>query len=528
LIHDGRRLDDGAVLACDLCIAGAGAAGITLARELAGRRSKVCLLESGGLELEDDVQGLYVGSSVGLPYFALDACRLRYFGGTTNHWAGRCRPLDPIDFEERAWVPLSGWPLARSALEPYYRRAHELCELGPYGYRPEALDIPPDRLLPLDPATFEHLLWQYSPPTRFGAAYRSDLEQAANVDVVLHANLLAIDTDDDGRTVRGFTAGTLDGRRFAVRARLYVLACGGLENPRLLLASDHKASVGVGNHNDMVGRCFMDHPHLSAARVLLADPKALDWYNYSRLDFSQSGTPVLGALHASAGLQRQEGVLNYDANVIDDNVGYGGYAALRRVWNAIEAGELPDDLSADLWQALVDIDDTFAGLLGRFEIREYRPERASFRLWSFAEQAPNPDSRVVLGEETDALGLPRIRLDWRMTPLDKRSLRVVHRKLAAELGRTGLGRMRIDEWLTADDVTWPAEVAGGFHHMGTTRMASDPKHGVVDADCLVHGMDNLYIAGSSVFATAGSANPTLTIVALALRLADTLQARLPA
>ena len=145
-----------------------------------------------------------------------------------------------------------------------------------------------------------------------------------------------------------------------------------------------------------------------------------------------------------------------------------------------------------------------------------------------AEQAPNPDSRVSLVEERDALGLPRIALDWRLTELDKRSLQAGHQAVALELGRTGLGRLQIEDWLTADVTTWTPTLTGGHHHIGTTRMSEDPARGVVDGDCRVHGIANLYVAGSSVFPTSGSANPTLTVVALALRLAAHLEQRLAA
>jgi choline dehydrogenase-like flavoprotein len=166
--------------------------------------------------------------------------------------------------------------------------------------------------------------------------------------------------------------------------------------------------------------------------------------------------------------------------------------------------------------------------MGRLGLRAYRADNASFLMWCSAEAAPNPDSRVFLADERDALGLPRLALDWRLSELDKRTLQVGYQAVALELGRTGLGRLQIDEWLTADLTTWTAALDAGHHHMGTTRMSADPAQGVVDADGRVHGMANLYVAGSSVFPTRGSANPTLTIVALALRLAEHLEQRLAA
>jgi choline dehydrogenase-like flavoprotein len=520
MLRDARELDDASTIECDLCIIGAGAAGITLARSFAGGALSVCLLESGGLDYEPEIQALYEGQNVGLPYYELDICRLRFFGGSTNHWAGRCRPLDELDFEPRPWVPLSGWPIAKADLEPFYREAQTLCQLGAYDYTPEPWLDPGQAALPFDPAKLVSRVWQFSPPTFFGERYRPDLAGAANLDVLLHASVVDITAGENGAEVQSVQFATLAGKRGTVRARRYVLACGGLENPRLLLAANPQMAAGLGNQHDMVGRCFMEHPHMNAARALVSDPLVLAFYTKGH---SVQGLEVVGCLNQSPARQQAEQLLNFDSLFTVDNIGESGYAALRRIWNAAERGAWPDDLSADLWEALIDIDDTAAGLMGRFGIRDYRADNASFLMWCAAEQAPNPDSRVRLGGQRDALGMPRIEVDWRLTELDKRSLQAGHQAVAEELGRTGLGRLQIDPWLTADLTSWAPELDGGHHHMGTTRMSADPAKGVVDADCRVHGMANLYVAGSSVFSTSGSANPTLTIVALALRLAGHLR-----
>jgi choline dehydrogenase-like flavoprotein len=524
--QDARELDDGHVLECDLCIVGAGAAGITIAHALADSRIEICLLESGGFDFEEPIQELYEGTNVGLPYFDLDICRLRMFGGSTNHWAGRCRPLDEIDFEERPWVPLSGWPLTRAELEPHYRAAQEICQLAAYDYTPEPWLNPGQEVLPFDPAKVVSRVWQFSPPTQFGEVYRDALEAASNITIVLHASVVDIAANETGSEVLGLEIETLTGKQLRARARAYVLACGGLENPRLLLAANRQVNAGLGNQQGMVGRCFMEHPHMNAARALVADPATLSFYDRGQGGGAAQGIEVVGCLNQSPARQQTEQVLNFDALFTADNIGSSGYAALRRIWNAAEARRWPDDLSGDLWEALIDIDDTAAGLMGRFGLREYRADNASFLMWCSAEQAPNPDSRVRLGAAVDALGIPRIALDWRLSELDKRSLLAGHLAIAEELGRTGLGRLQIDDWLSADLTGWAPELVGGHHHMGTTRMSRDPGQGVVDPSSRVHGIANLYVAGSSVFPTSGSANPTLTIVALSLRLAEELERRL--
>jgi choline dehydrogenase-like flavoprotein len=526
MLRDARELDDGHTFECDLAIVGAGAAGITMARALAGGRLKVCVLESGGLEFEERVQELDQGTNVGLPYFALDVCRLRFFGGSTNHWAGRCRPLDALDFEARPWVARSGWPLTKAELEPYYRQAQQVCQLGAFDYTPERWLDPGQAVLPFDPAKVVSQVWQFSPPTRFGEVYRGELEAAVNVEVVLHANLVEIEANEAGAEVLGLKAQALDGKRLGVRARAYVLACGGLENPRLLLASNRQVRVGLGNQRDWVGRCFMEHPHCNAARALVTDPAVLDFYTFGQGGGHGQGIQVVGCLNQSPERQKAEQLLNFDALFTVDDVGDSGFAALRRIWSAAGHGEWPEHLGADLWQALTDIDDTASGLAGRLGLHEYHPDQVSFRLWCSAEAVPDPDSRVRLGDELDALGMPRIVLDWRLTEQDKRSLLAGHQAIAEELGRAGLGRLQIAEWLTEGGDSWSPTVEGGHHHLGTTRMSVDPSQGVVDPDSRVHGIANLYVAGSSVFPTSGSANPTLTIVALALRLAAHLQEHL--
>jgi len=232
MFSDAREVEDGAIIEGDICIVGAGAAGITLALGLLDGGRRIVLLESGGFDYDHDTQALYQGVNLGLPYYDLDVCRLRYFGGTTNHWEGRCRPLDPIDFEARPWVPHSGWPITKATLDPFYARAHEICQLGPYRYDPADWLQPGESALAFDPARITTNLWQFSPPTRFGETYRQALAMAPDVEVLLHADVVDIATNEAGAEVDRLQVATLSGRRFGVRARAYVLACGGIENAR--------------------------------------------------------------------------------------------------------------------------------------------------------------------------------------------------------------------------------------------------------------------------------------------------------
>jgi choline dehydrogenase-like flavoprotein len=523
---DFGSLEDSALIETDLCIIGAGAAGITLAREFAGSSVRVCMVESGGFDYEPEVQDLYMGENASPVRYLLDASRLRYFGGSTNHWTGLCAPLAPLDFRPRDWVPHSGWPIVRSELDPFYQRAQPICQLGPYAYSARVWADFDARPHDFDPAAVELCFWQQSPPTRFGETYRAELERADNVRVLWHANATNIEADESAAVVRQVDLRTLDGRTGQVKATAYVLACGGIENARLLLLSDGAEPAGLGNRHDLVGRFFMEHPHTEPGVVLANDQDRLI-ATYSRQ--SLDGVEFRPSFCAGEALQERARVLNSHVFLQLGGSAVAGVEAARELWGAARRGEVPDDLANQIWHVMRDLDDVAFFAYRKFITGEQPHELPDSRFALFSlrsEQAPNPDSRVTLTDDRDTLGLRRSRLDWRLTDLDKRSIRALTEALGAEFARLGIGRVRLADWLLADDDSWLSRMGHGNHHMGTTRMAADPRQGVVDADCRVHHVDNLYVAGSSVFATGGCANPTLTIVALALRLADHLKTRL--
>lgn len=520
---DTRELPDDTDLQADVCIIGGGPAGMTIARELAGASIDVVLLESGGFEPDDATEQLNEGASVGFKYRDLARSRRRGLGGATGHWGGWCRPLDDIDFQAREDVPYSGWPISRADLDPFYERAQPICQLGPYQYDPRYwqtrglgpfFDVRPGRLT--------NTVYQLSPPTRFGEVYRSDLEEAPNVRALLWANVVEIETGPDAGHVTGLRVATLTGRSITVRARRYALATGGIENARLLLASRSAAPAGLGNDHDLVGRFFLEHPHVNVAFFQPTDP-ALDVRFYSRRQpFGPFG--VIGALMVPATYLAEHRMLGFSAflepsfyrpeSVIEAQAG-DGYQSLLELVQAARGGPLPD-LLEDIWNVIKDLDAV--GQVTAWRLFDRGP---GYQLAVRTEQAPNPASRVFLSEEVDALGVPRVNLDWRLTELDFESVRLGWDLLARELGLAALGRVFMPEDTVISP--WQERIWGGAHHMGTTRMADDPRAGVVDRNCRVHGIDNLFIAGSSVFPTGGFANPTLTIVALALRLADHLK-----
>jgi choline dehydrogenase-like flavoprotein len=491
VLIDAREVARHSTVETNLCIIGAGAAGIAIAREFRDRASRVCLLESGGFTPDGATQRLYGGVSLGQDYFLLSQARTRQFGGSTNCWMGICRPLDADDFEARDWIPHSGWPFDREALLPYYRRAQEVCRLGPFRYEGAEVSSPLLPQLALNDGDVVTRCFHIA-PTRFGEVYRDEITSAANIDTYLYANAVEIEPREGGRAVEHIHVKTLDGNDFRVRPGAVVLATGGIENARLLLASHRVQTAGFGNANDLVGRFFMEHPHTVAGEFIAVDSDRWGLYRQHR----RGGVGVLGLLTLSEAARRRERLANFTATV---------------------GGERP----------LVGFEGGISASAAAFaRPRRDAPAEALKFAWSNeCEQIPNPESRVKLSHDRDALGMNRVTLTWRLTSQDKSSLRRSHEILARELGRSGIGRMKLADALLADDDGWPADVIGGRHHMGTTRMHADPKRGVVDGDGRVHGVENLFVAGSSVFPTSGSANPTLTVVALALRLADHLKAR---
>jgi choline dehydrogenase-like flavoprotein len=507
MLVDARTISDGFVAEADVCIVGAGAAGITIARALLARPLRVILLESGWLDPDPATQDLYAGEIHAVPYFPLDAARNRYFGGTTNEWTGECRPLDALDFERRDWVPDSGWPFGLAELLPFYARAQEICQLGPHAYAAADWTGHGVRPIAFQSDNVRSGAFHYSPPTRFGTVYRDEIEQARNIVTYLGANVVELETPRPPHRVDAVRVACLTGRRFRVRARIVVLATGGIENARLLLISNRVQPEGLGNTYDLVGRYFMEHLYLDGAATILARAGAISEF-YTRGHWVD-GRRVRGILGLGAEVQRREQLTNFGV-VVQPPTG-GAIASWRGVLRAVRDRRPARDTLAHVGAAVASTAAAARRLAGGEPIQRYPVKNVM-------EQAPNPESRVVLTERRDPLGCPRVALRWSLSAIDKRTAHRAHEILDEELVRASVGRLR--SALGRRDDPWPPGLRGARHHMGTTRMHPDPHRGVVGADGRVHGIANLYIAGSSVFPTSGSANPTLTIVALALRLAE--------
>ncbi len=494
---DARSLPAGTALETDLVIIGGGPAGISLALALAGTPIRMILLEGGGEKPDALTQALYSGQEEGVRYIGLDVTRLRYLGGCSNHWGGWCRPLDPIDFETREWLAHSGWPFGREEIEPYLPRAQKLVQAGPFIYdTPEKWSASLGPPIRLGPGGVYTTYFQFSKeqvgylPVHFGERYGPDLQQVENLTTYLHANVTGLRLSHDAQSLDHLDVATLSGNRFTVKPKITVVATGGLETPRLLLASNDVMANGVGNTYDLVGRFFADHPIPGAtATLVLFDGTPASYYQMPQ---TANGALFRAAFAPHDTFKRSHGVLGSLATV---------------------EGEVQLDA---IGQAAVAETAALFGLdPGRMR---------AFTIGCGLELAPDPERRVTLIDEKDALGVPRMKLSMRVSDDDFMRYRNTLKELGRQLLAAKSGMIRL---LRSSRAEWLAEMDWGNHHMGTARMHADPRRGVVDANAQVHGIHNLYVAGSAVFPTYGASNPTLNLLALVLRLADHLKGQFP-
>ena len=539
MIRDARALPTGHVEKADICILGGGVAGLTIARELAGQNLEVCVLEQGGLENEKEAQRLNRGEVTGYPYWGLDYARHAQLCGSSQRWClklsdgdigARFRPLDPIDFEKRDGVPHSGWPFSKAELDPFYARAQQRLNLGPNTYDPADWMGSEDERLFEDASSMKAVMFQYGSRQRFIEDHRGSMEQAQNVAVFLHAHATEIETNEAGRTATTVQTRTLDGGAFTVQANAYVLALGGIGNPRLLLLSNQTHANGIGNQHDLVGRYFMEHPVFRAGLLWPSDESVFERDQFYHIH-GHNGVSVHGKLALRDEILRREGLRNFCfmlwpvLSPYDPLQESEAFEVARVSKSTLERGYLPDrplkkmgTFIAKSGPLLHHVGRELRRRVGRWWGEEETP--VAYSLHHFAEESPNPNSRILLSDrKKDRFGQPMAKLDWQLRGDDIRNIVRGLEVIKEDVERTGDWRLELPEYNELP----PSGIRGGFHHIGTTRMHENPKRGVVNQHGRVHGVSNLFVTGSSVFPTAGYANPTLTIVAMALRLADHLK-----
>jgi len=558
MITSAREIPPETQLEADICIVGAGAAGITLALECAHSELDIIVLESGDYTDDGQSQILLRGEIKDVTHhYPLHEARSRLLGGTTALWGGRCIPFDPIDFEKRDYVPFSGWPVTFEEIQEYYKRAQHYCECGEYTYRvAEALPYAQKNITEhfIDGPITSQNIERWSMPTHFGKAYRSQLHSSKNLRVLLNATCSHISAHPDNKDIQYVSVRTdPEQSGFRVKARTYVLAGGGLEVTRLLLASNEIHSNGIGNESGLLGRLYMGHISGSIARARFRGDPSLTIYNFER---DQNGIYCRRRFWIDPDMQKKHQLLNTvfwlenppmaDANHNNPILSmaylaltapvFGRYLAPASIRKATTSRGTPSSKMKHLLNILRGLPTTI-GYVPSFIYRRYFAQRKlpgfflpsgnnTYDLHYHAEQIPNPDSRVTLSSRLDSLGIPELHIDFKYTEQDVDSVLQSHNLFKRHLETTSGGTLN---FTTQDPATHALQCArDGIHQIGTTRMSSFPKNGVVNKDCRVHGTTNLYVASSSIFPTSSQANPTLTIVAFAIRLADFLKRTLTA
>lgn len=518
-------------LDCDVCIIGTGPAGCTLARELSNTDLRVLLLESGGFDRQERADALNEIKSVGRNRVLNQwEVRNRIVGGSSHTWTGRCAAFDEIDFERRDWLSHTGWPLTLDHLTPYLERSRSYLGLGfgtgfsddrfwkLAGQAPPANRPDPNHLLPF--------FWQLSRDElsrqdfmRFGQHLLRHLGE--NVTLVTHATVLRIHTNDVGSMVTSLDVISPDKRSHRIKARTIVVCAGGIENARLLLASDARVRGGLGNANDLVGRFLMDHPRDTVGVFPGVSRRLRKRFLLYKVKSATGENRFLRGFRLSPELQRAEHLVNCSAFVREVIAPDDPWSAFIRLLN--RKGHLRrDSLTIASHPRLFS-----RGLYNYFLARKGTPHKLKrLELVCMCEQAPDPDSRITLSDQRDSFGKRISQIDWRTHEVEARTIRRMATLVSAHFASLGEVPPRLDAWIARGEPFPPNSFPDVAHPMGTTRMADSPCHGVVDRHCQVYGTRGLYIAGSSTFPTGGHCNPTQMIVALAIRLADTLKQRL--
>lgn len=522
MLIDLRQYDGSQPIEADVCIIGSGAAGIAAAREFLNTPAKVLVVESGNEVFNREIQELYNCRLDDCVYSGALYGRFRTLGGSTTRWGGQALPLTPIDFEKRDWVQYSGWPISYEEVNQFIPRALALMRVDQLNFTTDIFN-----LVKLAPPSFnkdvlDYHVSKWSPSPDFKKAYVPELRSSKNITILTNANLTRIDLDAGHAKAERILLSTLEHKTAEVRAKHFLLCTGGIENARILLSNNHQLPAGIGNHHDLVGRFLQDHP--SAMIGVLENcnrPAIHKLFNihyrkglkYSvRFSLNRKSQQQHKTLNATGGLffsYRSDHAIQILSNTkwMLKSKSFSG----RHVRQLLKLSYRFPDLLVPAYYYL-------------FHSRSVKP-RTVFEINMMTEQEPSPDSRVYLDTEKDRLGIPKAVIRWRLTDLSWHTTTTFSKLVKEQFQQAGLGEIRLHGWLDSKD-GWTKRLNDLNHHIGTTRMGHSPQTGVVDTNCKVHGLQNLWIAGSSVFPTGGHSNPTLTLLALTYRTIDKMKAEL--
>jgi choline dehydrogenase-like flavoprotein len=522
MIVDLNEAHEFGSLMVDLCIVGSGAAGLAIASEMANSSLTVAIAESGGLDFEPPTQALYDVDISGLPHPGSTQGRFRVCGGSTTMWGGQALPLMPLDFERREWIPHSGWPISYDELQPFYQRAFRFLLVDGMNFDTDLFS----HLGTGPPAFDESQLWyhfsKWSPKPSVREHHLPALRQSRNCTLLLHANVTEIVLDPATQQVVRVKVQSLSGRRATIKARTYVLAVGGIETARLLLANRKQRPNGIGNDNDLVGRFFQDHPSAIIGSLNAPSParaqRLLNVFHKRGLKYSVrcTATPQWQKQHQTLNVSMGTTFVQEDPTLQN----------AKDIYTALRQRRLGQDFAGKLVRTIFHPSAAISPAYHFLVHGKSFSPGARMLIGLTCEQQPNPESRILLSDKLDALGIPRSNVRWKLTDLTLHTMRKFAATLREQFRQAGIGEIELEPWLLEDSPEWTSHINDQYHHIGTTRMNDSPRAGVVDRNCQVHGLPNLFIASSAVFPTSGHSNPTLTIIALCMRLADRLKRQL--
>lgn len=526
MIINADLYDSSVSLEADICILGAGVAGIVLAKELLPHFKNIALIESGDSSYSAETQSLYSPEIKPDLYPDPTTSRLRMLGGTSNHWENGTEPLDPIDFEKRDWIDNSGWPIKYSDVSDLYIKAAKYCGVGDDGYEVNTWtkSLNKKDLFSKSNLIESCIVKNGIPPTRFFEKYGDDLISSNNLTVYKNANVTDFHYEPESLKVKTITFESFKKIKHHISANLFIVCFGGIENARIMLELNSKYNNTLGNQNDNVGRYFMDHPTIRAAHLHPFDKEIFDFYKGKIF----RGKGIVGNLKLARNSLIENKTLNMRMSLYGQSklILSHGISSLHILSEHAQDFEIADNFGTHLVNIISDLDtisDTISRKSFDYPLFDDSDEFGGYQVLAMMEQTPSRNNRIKLGTERDTFGIRKIIIDWEVTQKDKdmawKSLEI----LAKSVGIEALGRVRLLK--ERETRIWNSQLGFGHHHMGTTRMGFTQKDGVVDLNQRVFGSKNLYISGSSVFSTGGHVPPTLTIVALSIRLADHIKNR---